>query len=303
MPTPRGERRIVFVSTVTPGESPISALLLVESIRAFAGQLAEAPIQFYVTPEGRIPEAAENRLRALGVELIPVKVDQRAAGFFFMPEVHAAAEAERRLEGQAETLVWLSSNTLVLHEPRDLSLPREKSLGYRPVHITNIGSPLGAPIDPFWALIYRHCGVDEGRVFPVKTHVDGNTLRAYINAGHLAVRPEAHILRTWLTKFKELYTHPDFTPFYAEGRYRIFMHQAVLSAVAVTAVKKEELLELPPTYNYPSHLYEEDKTGNKPVHLEDVVTVRHEGFYEEPDWEEKMPAGEPLKMWLREKLR
>jgi hypothetical protein len=303
MSTPRGRSRVVFVSTVTPGESPVSALLLAESIRAFAGQLAKAPIQLYVTPEGRIPEAAEKRLRALGVELIPVKVDEHAAGFFFMPEAHAAAEAESRLEGKAETLVWMSPNTLVLHEPRELALPKGKSLAYRPVHITNIGSKLGTPLDPFWTLIYRHCGVDEGRIFPVKTHVDGNNLRAYINAGQLAVRPEAHILGTWLRKFRELYMHPDFTPFYAEGRYRIFMHQAVLSAVAVINIQMEELLELPPTYNYPIHLYNEDKTGRRPARIDDLVTVRHEGFYDEPDWEKKMPAGDELKTWLSEKMK
>jgi hypothetical protein len=256
-----------------------------------------------VTPEGKIPAAAKSRLPSLGAELIPVKVDKSDAGFFFMPDVHAAAEAERRLEGEADMLVWMSPNTLVLHEPRELALPKGKSLAYRPVHIMNIGSRFDAPLDGFWTLIYRHCGVDEGRVWSVKTHVDGNILRAYINAGHLAVRPEAHIFETWLRKFKELYMHPDFTPFYSEGRYRIFMHQAVLSAVAVTKVPKGELLELPPTYNYPIHLYEEDRTGRRPASVDDLVTVRHEGFYEEPDWEEKMPAGAELKAWLREKMR
>jgi len=294
---------LVFVSTFTPGESPINTLLLAESIRAFAGRYADSRIQIYVTPEGEVPEAVKNRLVSLGAELIPVKVDKSASSFFFMADVHAAAEAEKRLKGETETLVWMSPNTLVLHEPRELILPLGKSLAYRPVHITNIGSKLGAPLDTFWTLIYKHCGVDEGRVWSVKTHVDGNTLRAYVNAGHLAVRPEVHIFEAWLRKFNELYMHPDFTPFYAEGRYRIFMHQAVLSAVAVTKVPKGELLELPPTYNYPIHLYEGDISGRRPVSVDDLVTVRHEGFYEEPDWEEKMPAGAESKAWLRERLR
>jgi N-acyl-L-homoserine lactone synthetase len=55
-------------------------------------------------------------------------------------------------------------------------------------------------------------------------------------------------------------------------------------------------------YNYPIHLYDEDATGRRPSGLEELVTFRHEGFYDEPDWEEKMPAREPLKRWIRERL-
>jgi hypothetical protein len=291
----------MFISTVTPGEPSISALLLAESIRAFAGKLADAPIRFYVTPEGKIPDAAEKRLRALGVELRQVKVDPKAASIFFMPQLHAAAEAEK--EAKEETLIWLGANTLVLHEPKAFVLPPGKSLGYRPVHITNIGSKWGTPLDAFWSLIYRHCGVDKRKVSSVKTHVDGNTLRFYINAAHIVVRPERRFMGAWLDKFESLYMHPDFTPFYADERYRIFMHQAIFSALTTTIMPREELLELPSTYNYPSHLYDEDKSGAKPTSIDDLVTVRHEGFFEEPDWEEKMPAGAELKAWLREKMR
>jgi hypothetical protein len=150
--------------------------------------------------------------------------------------------------------------------------------------------------------MYRHCGVDADKVPPMKTHVDGNIVRFYINAAHLSIRPEKRLISAWLEKFKSLYAHPDFTPFYADGRYRIFMHQAILSALAVESMSRDELLELPPTYNYPSHLYDEDKTGKRPTRIDELVTVRHEGFYEEPDWEEKMPASAGLKKWLREKM-
>ena len=32
------------------------------------------------------------------------------------------------------------------------------------------------------------------------------------------------------------------------------------------------------------------------------MTVRHEGFWEEPDWEKRMPARETLKKWMRDRL-
>lgn len=296
-------RKIVFTSAISPGEAGTSALLLAESIRAFAGRLSESPIWLYVTPNrDALSCEAEDRLLALDVELIPFRVDREAAKFFFIPRVVAAAEAEERAEGEADTLVWLGTNTLVLREPTDLVLPGGRNIGYRPVHITNIGSRIDSPLDAFWSLIYERCGVPGDHVFPVKTHVDGNTLRPYFNAGHLAVRPEKRLIRKWRDAFTALYRMPEFEEFYADGRYRIFMHQAVLSAVILAGFPREELLELPPTYNYPIHLYDQDATGRRPGSIEELVTARHEGFYDDPNWEEKMPAKEPLKRWITERL-
>jgi hypothetical protein len=297
-------KRLVFTSTISPGKQPdTNALLLAESIRAFAGGLSESPIWFYVT--GDLDELSidvEDRLQALDVDLIPLKVDRGAAGFFFVPEVVAAAEAETRAEAEADIQVWLGSNTLVLHEPRDLVLPGGKSLGYRPVHHTILGSRIDAPLDAFWSLIYNRCGVSGDRVFPMKTHVDGNTLRPYINAGILATRPERRLIRRWRDAFLNLYRTPEFERFYGDERYRIFMHQAVLSAVMLANFPRDELSELHATYNYPLHLYYEDATGRRPGSIEELVTIRHEGFYDDPDWERKMPAKEPLKKWIRERL-
>ena len=303
-PASANGRKVVFTLAISPGESGTSALLLAESIRAFAGRYAEPPIWLYVTPNtDALSCEVEDRLLALDVELIPFEVDREAAKFFFIPEVVAAAEAEDKAEGAVDTQVWLGTNTMVLREPIDFALPGGKNVGYRPVHITNIGSSIDAPLDDFWRLIYGHCGVSEDRVFPVKTHVDGNTLRPYFNAGHIAVRPEKRLIRKWRDKFLSLYRLSEFERFYSDVRYRIFMHQAVFSAVILAGFPREELLELPVTYNYPIHLYEEDATGRKPGSIEELVTVRHEGFYEDPYWEKKMPARQQLKQWMADKLR
>jgi hypothetical protein len=298
-----GHRRVVFTAALSPESRGTSALLLAESIRAFAGHLSESPIWLYITPNAdTLPCDVEDRLLALDTELIPFKVDREASKFFFLPEVIAAAEAEAKAEEVADTLVWLGTNTIVLHEPIDFALPGTRSIGYRPVHITNVGSLIDAPLDAFWSLIYERCGVSGDRVFPMKTHVDSNTVRPYFNAGHVAVRPERRLMRKWCEAFISLYKLPEFERFYADGKYRIFMHQAVLSGVILANYQRDELLELPPTYNYPIHLFEEDATGRRPGGIEELVTVRHEGFYDEPDWEKKMPAGETLKKWIREKL-
>jgi len=263
-------KRLVFTSVVTPGRpSETGAVLLAESIRAFAGCLSGSPIRFYVPGNGdEVSSEAEDRLLALDVELVHFRVDKESARFFFASQVVAAAKAEERAEGEATIMAWMLPNTLVLREPRDLLLPGGKSLGYRPVHHTNVGSRIGEPLDSFWGLVYARCGVAGDRVFPMKTHVDGETLRPYVNAGLLATRPERHLIRGWRDLFLGLYREPEFEEQYRrDERYKIFLHQALLSGLILSSLGREELIELPPTYNYPIHLYDEDATGRRPGSL------------------------------------
>jgi len=305
MEKPEKGKGLVFASTVFPrGGSETNALILAESIRAFAGSFNRAPIWFFTPEHGeRLSEAASERLHDLDVTLIHFEVDPEVERFPFTSESIAAALAESRAYGIADFLAWLNANTLVLREPEDFLLPDEKRLGYRPVHHTNVGSRYGEDLDPFWTLVYRYCDVPEDRVFPMATHVDGEVLRPYFNAGCHVSRPGKQLLRIWRDTFLEVYREPALQELYQQdGRYRIFIHQAVLSGVILSTLATDELQKLPPEYNYPLHLHAEDVTDHRPSLLEELVTIRHEGFYDDPEWIEKMPAREPLKRWIAERL-
>ena len=230
--------------------------------------------------------------------------EKPALRFPFVPDARAAALAEARALSRAEILVWLSTNTLVLQEPGHFYMPTSKHLAYRPVHHMLIGSPYEKPLDRFWEKIYRHCHVPDDRIFPMNTHVDNNVIRPYFNAGILVTRPGDGLLQSWCDTFLRLYQHEEFRELYEhDKRYTIFMHQAVLSGVILSRCTRDELQELPPVYNYPLHLFDEDATPNRPSKLEELVTVRHEGFYKDPRWSENMPAGKNLKTWLETVLK
>ena len=297
--------RLIFASIVLPNRSSeTNALLLGESIRVFAGSLSQAPIWFFSPESGeQLSAAVEDRLRAFDVSVIPFEIDPEALRFPLAGHVHAAALAERMASDRADLLAWLDANTVVVHEPRDLLLQDDVSLGFRPVHHTLVGSRYDEPIDDFWSLIYRYCGVPEGRVFPMTTHVDGAVIRPYFNAGLLVVRPERRLLRAWRDAFLRVYREPPLRELYRrDERYKVFVHQAVLSGVILSTLATDEIQELPPRYNYPLHLHEEDVTGRRPTGLEELATFRHEGFYEDPKWRKKMPAKEPLKRWIAARL-
>jgi hypothetical protein len=64
-------------------------------------------------------------------------------------------------------------------------------------------------------------------------------------------------------------------------------------------LKKDELHELPFTYNYPLHLYQEAPQDLKPGNINELVTVR----YEELGVLKTIPFQGPVKSWLRDNIK
>jgi len=298
-------KKIVLSTIVYPVPSSESnVLLLAESIRAFAGALSQATIWCYVPSYGKeVSPSTKGRLRELDVDLIPFTIDREILRFFFTAEITAVSLAESQARDQAELLAWVDANTIVLQEPKAFLLHRDKSLGFRPVHHTLVGSRWDEPLDPFWTLVYESRGVSPDRVFPMTAHVDGVRIRPYMNAGLLVVRPEKNLLRTWRDTFFRQYQTPKFRAFYEQDRrYVIFVHQAILTGVLLSALTRDEMEELPPAYNYPLHLYEEDVTKDRPAALGDLVTCRHEGLDGIPEVLDSIPTEQSLKQWLTERI-
>jgi hypothetical protein len=280
--------------------SETNALLLIESIRTFAGSLSDADIWCY-TPKSReeISSRSKTRMKELGVELVPFEIDSEISSFPFTRHAHAAALAESRSKGTAELVAWLAPNTLVLQEPTKFILESGISLGYRPVHHKLLGLNYDEPLDTFWSAVYEFCKVPTQDTFVMKTQVEDLAIRPYFNAGVLVARPEKSLFKSWRDTFLNVYQEPVFKRLYREDRrYAIFVHQAILSGIILSGLEQDEIEELPANYNYPLNLYHEDITENRPEVIEDCITIRHEGFYQDPEWKSKMPARNELKEWI-----
>jgi hypothetical protein len=297
-------QNLIFCSVIFPGQQvEMNSLLLAESIRSFGGALSQNPIWFFMPDYGKqLTETAQMQLQKLDVQLTSIKIGREKLKFFFMSQLTGLATIEKTSNGETHTLAWLDANTILLHEPKEFLLPDGKSFGYRPVHHLLIGPRFDQALDPFWAQIYHYCQVPPERVFPMRPVVEDTHMRPYFNAGILLVRPERGLFRKWCDVFLNLYQHPVFRNFYEQDqRYGIFMHQAVLAGVVLSHLEFEEMLELPETYNYPIHLYEQDTTG-RPALIDEMITFRHEDFYEDDGWSQKIPASDLLKQWLGQQL-
>jgi len=296
---------LTLCSLIYPGEqAEINSLLLAESIRSFGGNLASCPVWFmFPEIDKDLTGRSQRRLEALNVQLVPFPVEVDDQNFFFKLELSGLSHAEALAEEQTNLFAWLDSNTLLLHEPKQFLLPVEFKLAYKPVHHLLLGSKYDQPIDPFWQEIYQHCLVPQEHIFPMRPIVEDVLMRPYFNAGILVTRPQHGLLRHWFKKFQEIYQLPVFRSFYQKDpRFEIFMHQAVLSGIILNKFNQSELNELPDNYNYPAHLWQQDKTIQRPSNFNKIITLRHEGFYKEVDWRKIMPISKDMLNWLSENL-
>ncbi len=274
-------------------------LILAASIRKFGGSLSDYPIWVFV-PKSK--ENSNNEMKnlflLLNVDLIPFSTEDEPK-FPFITHVLAAANAELLTKEKTKLLAWLGSNTIIFNEPKQFLLDNDKNLGYRPVHHTNIGSFYDEPIDPFWELVYQKCVISKEQIFPMKTHVDHNKLRPYFNAGCLIIRPDRGLFQKWWNSYKELHNEQCFKDYYNKNYlYAIFIHQAILSGVILSTLKRNELYELPFDYNYPLNLYYNCPFVYRAKNVNKLITVRYENLMDL----KKVPIQDPLKSWLANQI-
>lgn len=280
-----------------PGESNSEASLLVNNLLQWGGSFKKFP---HLVFEIRDKNSRNNSVRfPSDFERIEVTMSDEVLDFPFASKVFAAAEAEARAESmQASELVWLDPDTLFVQEPVELLLKPGEKIAIAPVHLQNISSPAEEPMDEFWNTVYGHCQLAEDQINDVTSIVDQKKLRAHFNAGLIAVNPQAGILRRWRDNFESLYHNPCMDILYqTDIRYKVFVHQAILSATILQTCTRAEVKLLPPVYNFPLHLLKKMQTQSQPTSLDQLVTARYDDF-NIPGWASMLPASEPLRSWL-----
>lgn len=305
-PSPPDPQPIIFASFAENLQQVEHVRLLATSIRTFAGAYKDAPVRLY-TPAGLIGEGSESStsLAALSVEVRHSTTPAAALWFFYAAKVYAAALAEADAMGDATILAWLDDDTIVLQQPDEFLLPAGKSFGYRPVMHKNVGLFYNEPMDAFWGRAFALLGVEESSIFPVVTPADGDTLRTYINAGCLAIRPERGLLGRWAECFSVLHPDPELTEMCRQDQAkRIFIHQVALAGAILTHLARDEMVEFSDRVNYPI-FFESQFGAKRDFHdLTGVVTFRHEAYFKKPapDWEEQLAGPADRIAWIKTHL-
>ncbi|HUU46115.1 MAG TPA: hypothetical protein VM118_10325 [Acidobacteriota bacterium] len=296
---------LIFATFVASPAQLDNALILAESVRSFAGQYRESPVWVYMPHDAPPPDVEKDaRLKALKIEIKHGEAPEEARWFYYADKVFAAADAERLAEGHCAVLVWMDDDTIILREPTAFVLDTAHSFGYVPVMHNRSGTLYGEPSIPFWKRVFEKLAIDDDKLFAMTTIADRQVIRAYFHVGLMVVRPEAGVFRLWAKSFRMLYEDLVLAEMCrADAVWRIFIHQAALVSV-LNLLGKEQMIELPGTYNYPlffEKVYDSDITFGS---IENVVTLRHEAFAEarKPGWSRELKGPAQVIAWLKEHL-
>jgi glyoxylase-like metal-dependent hydrolase (beta-lactamase superfamily II) len=277
--------------------------VLVDSLRRFGGRFSAAPV--YVVADETAAAVLAATPRA-GVKVLPLDMPAAAAGFPYAEKAWAAAQVEALVADSAATMVWMDAATLVLGEMRALDLAGGGAVALRPVSLVNrVGLAPDAPLDGYWAAIYREAGADPAAAPAVQSVVDAKPVRFYVNCEIIAWRPGAGISREWSRVLGALLADTAFRERECgDAMHRIFLHQAALSAVILARTRADERRWLPPDHGYSLLLHDRLPAQRRAARLDDLACAIYDTLWDQrPDWPASFAASAPLAAFLRDALR
>lgn len=299
------QHEIIFASYAETNEQLRHLCLLVESLREFAGEYSQTPLLIFVPQAAARDRGLTCRLQEAGAGFRAFDPPGKCAWFNYAGKTFAAGLAEHEAGDIADILVWLDDDTIFLAEPEDFRLDAGIGLAYRPVMHNRSGSLYREPPSPFWAQIYESLDLDPESLLPMTTPADQQTIRAYFNAGVLAVRPELNILRGWGESFTKLCEDSALVQMCEkDAEKRIFLHQTALVGAVCHRLAQSQMLELSDRYNYPLFFKQQFGATAEFDDITDVVTLRHDTYFRnpDPDWATKL-KGPPEKIaWLKSRM-
>ncbi|HEY47993.1 MAG: hypothetical protein AMJ88_13275 [Anaerolineae bacterium SM23_ 63] len=285
----------VFLTLVRTTGERARARILIDSIRSFGEAMSQYPIWLF---EADTVKAPCKSLEGMGIQVLPLNAPNSVRRYYFGDKVYACARAEEMTPQEAQTLIWIDPGCLVIKPPLLFDLGQSFDTAVRPVHIRNVGLTYTEPLDGFWKGIYEAVGVKDIQS-SVETFVDLHHIRSYFNSHAFAVNPSSGLLRQWLDTFEVLVKDEEFQLSYCQDElHRIFLHQAILSALLVTTLDQQRIRLLPPDYNYPYNLHQSVPLDRRAQALNDLVCIAYEDRTLDPNMVDDIEIHEPLRTWL-----
>jgi len=284
-----------FVTLVSSAEEEWNARLLIDSLRTFGGRLSHCAVWIFLSDPDSVPCAYAD---VENVHCVPLARDD-GLRYYFANKVLACAQAEEMAGREVRSLIWLSTQCLILNAPVLFDLASSFDAAFRPVHIQNIGASAREPLDDYWSEVYQAVGIDDAS-WTVESFVDSQELRPYFNSHVFAIDPSQGLCQAWLQLFEEMVADKAFqSGFCRDELHRIFLHQAILSALVTRLLDRDRVRILPPGYSYPLHLHPQVPASLRAQTLNHLVCAVYEGAYRHPDTLNGLQVHEPLRSWLR----
>lgn len=275
---PGDMRAITFLTTVSTLEGARRARLAFESLRTYGGAWSDCPAWAFVRASTDCdPTTVEQVCDGLhDVEVLPLGGCTAAPPYPFRDKVRACAQAEAMAGPETRSLVWLSPTCLIVRPPALFDLVPPLRAAFRTVHHLNIGSPTREPIDAFWEGVCGAVGLGSAP-YAIESFADRCEIRPYFNTHCFSLSPAQRLCEAWAVHFEELVADRAFQEGPCQAPlHRIFLHQAVLSALVAKELPREQLRLLPPEYSYPLHMHDQVPPQRRARVLNDLVCAAYE---------------------------
>lgn len=282
----------IFLTTASANSEP-AVRLMIDSLRAFGGELAETPCWVFASKPDLVPAFIDKH-----TDILPLMVSDSLTGFPFGIKVTACARAEALAPAGMNSLVWIDPSCIVIQPPILFELGVDCDAAFRPVHIRNVGLSPGEPLDEFWKGIVAAVGVDDIQT-TVTSFVDGQLLRSYFNSHAFAINPALGLMQRWEELFRQLVGDRSFqSSACTDEPHQVFLFQALLSTLFATSVDPARLRILPPDYNYPYNLQDRIPSDRRLAVLNETVCFTYEDRPIHPAEVTGIEVHEPLRAWL-----
>lgn len=196
--------QITFVCCVESGPLESQTVRMLESLRRWGGQFANASV-FAVTPRFGSPIAHKTRraFDKLHVEYLRFHEKSRYSWNKFLNKPHALVAVEKRTTSKC--IAWLDSDLLILGAPDKLIFNEgEDFLACAPDKNIGTTGP-ESPFEPYWQEVCNCIGIDIEALPWIRTEQEGEAIRLYWNSGVFAYRRSTgfaeHYLQTCIQLF------------------------------------------------------------------------------------------------------
>jgi hypothetical protein len=273
---------LAFVFCVDGGPLEDQSLLLVRSIRRWAGLYADSPIHGF-QPRGGSKLAPETHAAfdELGVAFHDEILNRDHRDYVHANTIYSMLWAEQHLD--AEIIVWCDSDKVFLSEPSSFDLPVGiDAAAAGPYYHAPQGPKSTGPEDPhdhYWQRMYELAGVTAE---PFMTAlVDGQRVRAFWNGGLIVFRRTAGLAREWLDLFQLLLERRHIPE---QG----ILNVDQLSLAAMLARRPEAVEQLDHRYNHNLALRAQLPEPERSYELADLVSVHYHIWFNRPGFLEDL---------------
>lgn len=259
-------KKLIFIICTEKGALEKKSLLLVKSIREFAGIYKDFDILSFAPRVGyEISQKTQDEFDKLNVKHFNISLNTDYHDYPLANKPLVCAYVEENFE--SEYFVFMDSDKILLNEPTELIFDDDFDVALRPVDVQNIGSTgEGDQNNEYWKKLYDIVGVKDKNY--VITTVGNEKILSYWNSGLISVKSEKNLFTQWKKNFIKV-MDKELTP--SQGTF--FVEQSVFAATVSSLELR--VYEFSNTYNYPMHMQNNIKQEKKIKNMDDIITLHY----------------------------